>query len=157
MGQKRELDWADFPSLIRSIAERDHEGVVMRIAEELDVSTALLNQWVHGLVKHPSTKNLYKLSQRYGIPFMDLVALVAQRRESVPLGKAPRRQGRRTAGSLLLAFGLSGASVLGWPPSAGARAEAGTLRVAQVVENIVSYQTRRRRPVRPVHPVRAAA
>jgi len=108
MGQKRELDWTDFPSLVRSIAERDHEGVVVRIAAELDVSTALLNQWVHGLVKSPSTKNLFKLSQRYGVPFMDLIALVARRQEVIAQGKAPRRQGRRIAGSLLLALTMGG-------------------------------------------------
>lgn len=132
MGQKQELDWTDFPSLIRSIAARDHDGVIVRIAAELDVSSALLNQWVHGLVKSPSTKNLYKLSQRYDIPFLDLVEIVAQR-VSRPQGKAPRRQGRRI-GSLLLALAAGAGSMLGWP-SGGVAAQLRSLPVAQVIEN----------------------
>ena len=52
--------------------------------------------------------------------------------------KAPRRQGRRTAGSLVLALMCGAGSLLGWPglASRGASAAPQPLPVAQLVEKI---------------------
>ena len=65
-----------FPGLIRWIADEYHDGAVWRIAPQIGVSVPLVNQWVHGIIKSPQTKNLIALPDRYGIDFADVIRAV---------------------------------------------------------------------------------
>ena len=106
-------------------------------------------------------------------PFKDLIRLTRDLEcsaewlltgEERHQGKAARRQGRRVAGSLLLACVVGTAELLAWP-SAGVQAAAGTLPAVQIIEkaqDTLSLIGRRlaswaRRLLSPYRPVGAAA
>jgi len=87
----------------------------------------------------PSRENLIRLANDLGVtPAWLLFGEDVQHGHGPSRGKAPRRQGRRPAGSLVLALLCGAGSLLGWPglASRGASAAPQPLPVAQLVEKL---------------------
>lgn len=89
----------DFPALIAWLAAREHDGHVYPMAKRIGVSSALVDQWKHGVTKRPTLESLYKLCEAYDLDLNDVLPLVAGRR---PLLK------RRRSLALVAAASLAG-------------------------------------------------
>jgi transcriptional regulator with XRE-family HTH domain len=59
----------DFPSLVRWVADRYHNGVVDSIASRAGISGALADRWVKGKVQSPKIETLEKFCRAYGLNF----------------------------------------------------------------------------------------
>ena len=116
----------------------DGEPDVQRFSWDFRYDRTLLYAWLAD--KATPFKDLIRLARDLQIS----VEWLLTGQERATSGKAPRRQGRPTAGSLVLALLCGAASVLAWPSGV---AEAGALGVADQVTNPsgnASSRTRRR-------------
>lgn len=137
--------YSSLPELMAALRKKYHGGALYPMAKRIGVSLGAVQQWDNGMIRQPGVPSLERLARAYDLDLTDLLTLVYGDggRPLLPLGKAPRRQGRRALGSLLLACAVGTAGWLGWPsPSVAAQAD--TPCVLQVLENIgnsVSYRT----------------
>lgn len=68
----------DFPTLIRWLANKHHEGAIYPMADDTGLSQALLDKWVKGMVANPRIGSIIQLAQAYDLDHMWVISLVAR-------------------------------------------------------------------------------
>ncbi len=95
---------SDFRELVGWLAQTYHGGHFYPISKRAGVSSAIVDQWKHGVTKSPKVDTIFKLATAYDLEPAFLMELVAGRR---PLPK-PSRRGRKFLAGLLLALTTGG-------------------------------------------------
>lgn len=89
---------SSFKALVRWLIETRHDGRPYRMAKALGVSAGLPFQWRDGTVKLPTLPTLQKMSDAYGLPWVEMMRVAwpppppppgRQRRKPVPIRGGP--------------------------------------------------------------------
>jgi hypothetical protein len=80
--------------LIRSLAERHHDGHYYPMAARVRVSAGLVHQWKKGIVKAPTLDSIVRVCAAYDLELMDVIRFGAPRqRPARPIGGGSSHDG----------------------------------------------------------------
>lgn len=122
----------DFPSLVRWLADKYHDGAIYPMGARTGLSPAILQRWADGNVKSPTLLAVVKFSDAYGLDYIEVLSIVAHK---------PRRTLRKGIAALV-GIGLL-ASILGAPEVAAATAALGVITIPPY-RKLAAYLWRRR-------------
>jgi hypothetical protein len=73
MAERIGPEFKSWKALIRSLAERYHDGHFYPMAARVQVSSGLVDQWKRGVVRTPSLGSIYKVASAYNLEPLDLL------------------------------------------------------------------------------------